>query len=293
MKKALKMILGLFVGAFMVVPFMGVNAEEYGLEALAKLAIEGGSLEIKAGDIIKVGEDVYVGDSEVALMNVIDGTATLTNKNGRIEIVLKGTAEVKGSKVIMQLPLQNSTLPIDLVVDEGSTLNVNGRMALPTGTKGSLVNNGTVNISGSLEVRADATYTGAGVNNLTGNLVIYGQINPLGTAKITLGEKGTVYSNADVTANLTYVKGFEAVSLETKVYSSITDVVGKQTFTNGYTTVKTEVEEPAEEVKDEEKVENEVKDEVENPKTSDGIMLVSMALAVSTGLVIVARKKLA
>ena len=193
----------------------------------------------------------------------------------------------------MQLPLQNSTLPIDLVVDEGSTLNVNGRMALPTGTKGSLVNNGTVNISGSLEVRADATYTGAGVNNLTGNLVIYGQINPLGTAKITLGEKGTVYSNADVTANLTYVKGFEAVSLETKVYSSITDVVGKQTFTNGYTTVKTEVEEPAEEVKDEEKVENEVKDEVENPKTSDGIMLVSMALAVSTGLVIVARKKLA
>ena len=30
-----------------------------------KLATEGGSLEIKAGDTIKVGEDVSVGDSEV------------------------------------------------------------------------------------------------------------------------------------------------------------------------------------------------------------------------------------
>ena len=124
-----------FAVAFLFTGVMGVNAEEYGLEALAKLATEGGSLEIKAGDTIKVGEDVYVGDSEIALMNVTEGTATLTNKSGRIEIVLKGTAEVKGSKVIMQLPLQNSTLSIDLIVNEGSTLNVNGRMALPTGSK--------------------------------------------------------------------------------------------------------------------------------------------------------------
>lgn len=285
-----------FAVAFLFTGVMGVNAEEYGLEALGKLATEGGSLEIKAGDTIKVGEDVYVGDSEIALMNVTEGTATLTNKSGRIEIVLKGTAEVKGSKVIMQLPLQNSTLSIDLIVNEGSTLNVNGRMALPTGTKGTLVNNGTVNINGSLEVRADATYTGEGVTNLTGNFVIYGETNTLGTAKITLGEKGTVYSNADVTANLTYVEGFEAAPLETKVYKSITDEVGEKTFTNGYTTVKTEVEEPTEEpteeVKDEE-TKDEVKDEEKNPQTSDGIVLTFVALAISGAVAIIAKKKLA
>ena len=154
-----------------------------------KLATEGGSLEIKAGDTIKVGEDVSVGDSEVALMNVTEETA-----------------------------------------------------------------------------------------------------------KITLGEKGTVYSNADVTANLTYVEGFEAAPLETKVYKSITDEVGEKTFTNGYTTVKTEVEEPTEEpteeVKDEE-TKDEVKDEEKNPQTSDGIVLTFIALAISGAVAIIAKKKLA
>ena len=155
-----------------------------------------------------------------------------------------------------------------------------------------VVNNGTVNINGSLEVRADATYKGAGVTNLTGNFVIYGETNTLGTTKITLGEKGTVYSNADVTANLTYVEGFEAAPLETKVYKSITDEVGEKTFTNGYTTVKTEVEEPTEEPTEEVKDE-ETKDEEKNPQTSDGIVLTFIALAISGAVAIIAKKKLA
>lgn len=132
-----------------------------------KLATEGGYLEIKAGDTIKVGEDVSVGDSEVALMNVTEETA-----------------------------------------------------------------------------------------------------------------------------NLTYVEGFESAPLETKVYKSITDEVGEKTFTNGYTTVKTEVEEPTEEVKDEE-TKDEVKDEEKNPQTSDGIVLTFVALAISGAVAIIAKKKLA
>ena len=182
----------------------------------------------------------------------------------------------------------------NIVVNEGSTFNLYGNMALTTGAPTTFTNNGTVNIVGNLEVRSASTYMGTGVTNLYGNISVYGESGL--QVKVNVFENANVYSTVvDVKDNLVVAqkdsdKFTYALGENDKTHASISGDAVSSDFAYGYTLIKTPVSitEPSEDVKDED-----VKDEVENPKTSDGIMITFATLALSVVVVFIARKKLA
>ena len=216
--------------------------------------------------------------------------------NGRFTITLNGEATINtGKQFIMQLEFNPgtgvTTYPVTLNVPEGSTLNVLGNLAIPSGSEGLLNNAGTLNVSGNLEVRNDGTLTSTGAFNLTGNLAVYG--DGLGTSVVNVFEDANVYSQVDLASNITIAEqntteGFTWNLVDnSKEYTSFTDSVGTVTFAYGYTldliedtpTVPEEpveepitptdpVEEPTEPTEPETPVED-----VENPSTLDNIQL--------------------
>lgn len=287
--KKLKIFLGLFVCALMVVPFMGVKADDYGDADITELFKPNGKMTFNAGDTLTVGGTKLIGKD--GYFDITSGQMIIENVNNRISMTVDGTVTSLSKKNLMFFNYGGGNIPIDLTVNEGATLNITGNMALTTGTPVTLTNNGTVNIDGILEVRAGSTYTGSGVTNLHGTLAVYGANGGnLTDSKITLFEKANVYSESDVASNLVIGESdtdeYKWTFCENgKSYVSISPDVSNN-FGFGYTLIKTMV--PVEETPSEE-----VKDEVENPKTSDGIMIAFAALAVSASLVIVAKKKLA
>lgn len=289
--KKLKVFLGLFVCAFMVVPFMGVKAaENYTENDINALLTPGGKMTLNEDDTLTVKGTKLIGSD--GYFDIDSGKITFENVNGRVSMTVDGTVISRSLKNLMFFNYGGVNVPIDLTVNEGATLNISGNMALTTGTPVTLTNNGTVNIEGILEVRSGSTYTGSGVTNLYGTLAIYGaEGGNLTDSKITLFDKANVYSESDVTSNLVIGEADTdeykwSIGENGKSYVSISPDVSNN-FGFGYTLTKTMV--PAEETEPEE----EVKDEVENPKTSDGIMIVVSALAASAVVAIIAKKKLA
>lgn len=286
--------LGVFLGALVfglcLMPFGGVHAEEY--DDTTAAAILGGTPQtFKAGDTFTafgydlIGEDGYI--------NITEGTVTVAKEGNGITMTVDGTAETRHMKNLMFVSYGDTSLPINMVVNEGAVFNLYGNMALTTGTPTTFTNNGTVNIVGNLEVRSASTYTGTGVTNLYGNISLYGESGL--QVKVNMFEHANVYSTiVDVKDNLVVAQADTdeftyALGENDKKHTSISGDAVSSDFAYGYTLVKTAVEtdEPTEDVKDE------VKDEAENPKTSDGIMITVAVLAASAVIAVIARKKLA
>lgn len=290
--------LGLFIGTFVLglclMPFGNVKAADYTDDTA--LEIMGGSpKEFVAGDTFTalgeklIGEDGYI--------NITEGKVTVAFENNSVTMTVDGTAETRHMKNLMYVTYNDKKIPINIVVNEGSTFNLYGNMALTTGAPTTFTNNGTVNIVGNLEIRSASTYMGTGVTNLHGNISVYGE-NGLQT-KVNMFEYANVYSAlVDVKDNLVVAqenndKFTYALGENDKTHTSISGDAVSSDFAYGYTLIATPVsttepsEDPEEEIKDE------VKDEVENPKTSDGIMMTFATLTLSTLVVFVARKKLA
>ena len=311
--KNLKKGLSILTFAFVMVislSVVNVNAADYDLATEMASLQAGNPLEINVGDTLTYGDEEWVGRN--GRLNVTSGTLTITYNDGgtpgmtvitddMVNFTVDGITVVNPDKrFIVQADLSSVypgvIIPINLTVNEGAQLYVNGRLAMPSGANSVLVNNGTVNVNGNLEIRTASHYTGTGALNVYGNVAVYGADgkNIDDNVRFNIYENGNVYSEADLTGKL--ISGladndeytYEVVD-NNKTYTSISpDVNVDNTFEYGYTLNKTAVEKPAEDV-----TEEPVKDETENPKTSDGIILTISALAVSGMVALIAKKKLA
>lgn len=291
-----KGILGL-MAFIMVMLVCTMNVSATAFEDIISDVMDADGYTINATDeALTYGGEDWIGPNGRITIDSGSATVLLDVNNGRFTITLNGEATINtGKQFIMQLEFNPgtgvTTYPVTLNVPEGSTLNVLGNLAIPSGSEGLLNNAGTLNVSGNLEVRNDGTLTSTGAFNLTGNLAVYG--DGLGTSVVNVFEDANVYSQVDLASNITIAEqntteGFTWNLVDnSKEYTSFTDSVGTVTFAYGYTldliedtpTVPEEpVEEPTtptdpvEEPTEPSEPETPVED-VENPSTLDNIQL--------------------
>lgn len=289
MENLRKGILGLV--AFIMVMFVTtMNVSALAFEDIMSDVMAPEGYTINADDeALTFGGEEWIGPDGRITIN--SGSANLLlDAQGRFTITLNGEATInEGKQFIMQLEFNPGTgitiYPVTLNVTKESTLNVLGNLAIPSGSEGILVNEGTINVSGNLEVRNDGTLNSTGVFNLTGNLAVYG--DGLGTSKVNLFDGANIYSQVDLATYITIAEqntteGYLWTIVDnTKEYISFTDTVGTVSFAYGYTldllkdpTIPEEpvedptnpVEEPSEQPTDNEPV-------VENPSTNDNVSL--------------------
>ena len=297
---------GLFTLSFTFVMVMAlgvvnVNAQEYNLMDEMSNLMAGNPLEINVGDTLTYGDEEWVGRN--GRLNVTSGTLTITYNDGgtpgmtvitddMVNFTVDGITVVNPDKrFIVQADLSSVypdvIIPINLTVNEGAQLYVNGRLAMPSGANSVLVNNGTVNVSeaGTMELRDRANiYQGDGELLVFGKLAMYGNSGSnINDHTIKLYAPGVVYSAFDIVDNIVvgnmsseYIQ-FSLIEAEDKSYESTTDIVGLQEFNYAYTVISEQIKDfpevpvtPEEDTTTEEGTSTE---NVENPETSDGIAL--------------------
>ena len=297
---------GLFTLSFafimvMVLGVVNVNAADYDLATEMASLQAGNPLEINVGDTLTYGDEEWVGRN--GRLNVTSGTLTITYNDGgtpgmtvitddMVNFTVDGITVVNPDKrFIVQADLSSVypdvIIPINLTVNEGAQLYVNGRLAMPSGANSVLVNNGTVNVSeaGTMELRDRANiYQGDGELLVFGKLAMYGNSGSnINDHTIKLYAPGVVYSAFDIVDNIVvgnmsseYIQ-FSLIEAEDKSYESTTDIVGLQEFNYAYTVISEQIKDfpevpvtPEEDTTTEEVTSTE---NVENPETSDGIAL--------------------
>lgn len=289
-----KRFLTLF-GAFMLFLFAStfkVSAADMDFADIQTDLMGGQEIKITSDDTLTFSGETWIGEDGRITLN--SGDVVLKLENGTVNITVNGEASVNALKqFIMQIDTGSAKLPIKLIIPTDSTVNIDGTLAIPTGTNGVLENEGTVNINGNMEIRSAGVYSSTGVTNLYGNLAIYGEVtNNLGNSKINLFDKGNIYSASDASTNIVigekdtneYV--WEVVTNDKK-YTSVTSGLDEN-FDFGYVLSKKVIQSNVPD--DTEKV-----DEEENPKTSDNIIIYACLLSLSLVGVISAvcfRKKL-
>ena len=298
--KKLKVFLGLFVCAFMVVPFMGVNAETTvnTYDDLVAALKNGG--EIVLGQSIDVTGPLST-DKDVTLKgngNTLNAVYTGTSGN---QTIITSTA---GTLTLQNISLTNSP-KYGVQASNGGNVVLDGvTISNHTDKFGAVnINGGTVTIKDltmtdnlyGIEFAAGLNVTGTSALIMDGVIkgnqkdVLYVDIDQI-TADKTISVENTENSTQKISLKdntIVLMEGDKVLATSNELATGTTvDVDGE----------KLQAEEPAkepttpEEPKDEN---NDVKDEVENPKTSDGIMITFAALVLSSVIVFVARKKLA
>lgn len=298
--KKLKVFLGLFVCAFMVVPFMGVNAETTvnTYDDLVAALKNGG--EIVLGQSIDVTGPLST-DKDVTLKgngNTLNAVYTGTSGN---QTIITSTA---GTLTLQNISLTNSPKYGVQAYNGGNVVLDGVTISNHTDKFGAVnINGGTVTIKDltmtdnlyGIEFAAGLNVTGTSALIMDGVIkgnqkdVLYVDIDQI-TADKTISVENTENSTQKISLKdntIVLMEGDKVLATSNELATGTTvDVDGE----------KLQAEEPAkepttpEEPKDEN---NDVKDEVENPKTSDGIMITVAALALSSVIVFVARKKLA
>ena len=307
---------GLFTLSFafimvMVLGVVNVNAADYDLATEMASLQAGNPLEINVGDTLTYGDEEWIGRN--GRLNVTSGTLTITYNDGGTPITAEDYAnpEIIDEKItddmvnftvdgitvvnpdkrfIVQADLSSVypdvIIPINLTVNEGAQLYVNGRLAMPRGANSVLVNNGTVNVSeaGTMELRDRANiYQGDGELLVFGKLAIYGNSGSnINDHTIKLYAPGVVYSAFDIVDNIVvgnmsseYIQ-FSLIEAEDKSYESTTDIVGLQEFNYAYTVISEQIKDfPEVPVNPDDTTAEEgtSTENVENPETSDGIAL--------------------
>ena len=298
--KKLKIFLGLFVCAFMVVPFMGVNAETTvnTYDELVAALKNGG--EIVLGQSIDVTGPLST-DKDVTLNgngNTLNAVYTGTSGN---QTIITSTA---GTLTLQNISLTNSPKYGVQAYNGGNVVLDGVTISNYTDKFGAVnINGGTVTIKDltmtdnlyGIEFAAGLNVTGTSALIMDGVIkgnqkdVLYVDIDQI-TADKTISVENTENSTQKISLKdntIVLMEGDKVLATSNELATGTTvDVDGE----------KLQAEEPAkepttpEEPKDEN---NDVKDEVENPKTSDGIMITVAALAVSAVIAVIAKKKLA
>ena len=298
--KKLKVFLGLFVCAFMVVPFMGVNAETTvnTYDELVAALKNGG--EIVLGQSIDVTGPLST-NKDVTLKgngNTLNAVYTGTSGN---QTIITSTA---GTLTLQNISLTNSPKYGVQAYNGGNVVLDGVTISNHTDKFGAVnINGGTVTIKDltmtdnlyGIEFAAGLNVTGTSALIMDGVIkgnqkdVLYVDIDQI-TADKTISVENTENSTQKISLKdntIVLMEGDKVLATSNELATGTTvDVDGE----------KLQAEEPAkepttpEEPKDEN---NDVKDEVENPKTSDGIMITVAALAVSAVIAVIAKKKLA
>ena len=192
---------------------------------------EAGSKVTISSDTLKFNSDI-VGDSQNtnAFVQLTDGTATISGitleagdmlsaiANGYpVSVELDGDATINQSKLTATLFIQSIDVNLfgddsNIVIGEGSNLVVAGAAVETSGT---IINNGSVSITGVLD--ASGTITNNGSVTVSGTVDNTAEFANVGTLKIE--ETGTVTSDAPIVGAIdnlgTYI---EAIDGENAVY---------------------------------------------------------------------------
>ena len=277
----------IFILSFTFMMFLGINnvkATDIDFADVKDDLLRGNPVEVTASDTLTFQGETWIGnDGRITLTS---GKATLQYTNSYVNITLDGDASInKGKQFILQLDLGSSNiLPVKLIINSDMTLNIDGSLAIPSGSKGILVNNGTVNINGNLEVRSNGTYESTGQTNLYGNLAFYRTDNNIGNIKIMMYENGNVYSQSEIKDNLVIGEKntdnyIWEITNNDKKYTSITANLDSN-FTYGYTLAKQTINDPMIDDK------NDNSNNIENPQTSDNILIyVALAIIAVLGII--------
>lgn len=302
--KKLKVFLGLFVCAFMVVPFMGVHAEDVVEVSNAEelyAALDGENAASVSS--VKLTADIETTHKiNVTTDKVIDGnghkiTYVGTFKDGKNDNTVWGSnAEYpyNGGVYVIQAYDANVTIKNITLTGGNVGLGINGA---------NVTLEGNINVSGNgfggIELTKGASPT-LSVPSLKMNNVSL--VNTSESKTVPTLYTDSLTSEEVESMNIEYngVKAAVSYDKEAGKPAQVQLFLNEDNLPEGekYTELDasdyrpeetTTPETPAEE----EKPEEEVKDEVENPKTSDGIMIAVSALAASAVIAIIARKKLA
>lgn len=280
LKKGLSILTFAFV-MLISLSVVNVNAAEIKLEDKLAEFRGGTALTITKDDTLTYDGETWIGEN--GRISLISGDVTLKYENNVVNITTNDSVSVVngGKQFIMQIDI-GSILPVKLTNSKGSTLNVEGTLAIPAGSKGVLINEGTVNVYGNLEIRSSGTYTSTGTTKVYGNVAVLAGANTsgnIGNSIFTLYEDGNIYSEKeDISLNVANGLGdaYEIVS-NNKHYVGNTTKPVEADCEYGYTLQAKNVEEvpvvPGEDETAQNNPTEEVKNE-ENPETSDGILLV-------------------
>lgn len=240
MSKSQKILLTIVLALILFFAYtINVNAVDYSFISLASndVTLETGD-RFLLDDTVLVGADGIItiteGEIEIKAKKVEDSSSY------NLTITLKGEAEINENQV---LNIINDTYinKADIIIENESTLTINGTLVLPTKNSPTLTNNGTVIISenGVFELRASATYTGSGTTDVYGTFVIFGADEDpnIGESIVNLYETGKIYSRADVKDNIEVaaIEDGYTFSLETiannEYSSSVTNDVNTENAT--------------------------------------------------------------
>lgn len=297
-----KVLLSLFVCAFMVIPFMGVKAEEptsVSDYAGLKAAMDNGGVYSLTGDIVidaplETDKDVTIFGNGHTIKPMENADTAWPGPNKSI-IAARFTSTVTLNDVVL-----DGAPKYGAQAYNGGHVVLNGVVIKNCGYGAISINGGTVTVKDlvmdsntkGIEFGIGSEVTGVPTLVMDGKFEVKNQTGaPLevDTAQITADKTITVENTLDT------IQTIDLVGNKITVKNTDGTVAFESNELLEGTEVTVNTEEPVvpeEPTKDEDK-KDEVKDEVENPKTSDGIILVFGALAVSVVLAFVAKKKLA
>ena len=301
--KKLKVFLGLFVCAFMLVPFMGVRAAEPvevdNEEDLYKY-LEGSEVtEVKLMNDIKTTHKINVTSDKVIDGNGYKIIYAGTFKGGVTDNKQWGSDAAypyNGCVYVIQAYDANVTIKNITLTGGNVGLGINGA---------NVVLEGKIDVSGNgyggIELTKGASQT-LSVPSLTMNNVTLVNDSETETTPTLWTDNLTTEEVEEMNVEYNGVKAAVSYNKEENKPAQIQLFLNENNLPEGekYTELDASDFRP-EEVTPEEPVETEdpkedkeeVKDEVENPKTSDGIMIAVGALAASAVVAIIAKKKLA
>lgn len=297
--KKLKVFLGLFVCAFMVVPFIRVNAAEPvevdNAEDLYKY-LEGSEVtEVKLTADIETTHKINVTSDKIIDGNGHKITYVGTFKDGSNDNTVWGSnAEAPYNGGVYVIQAYNADVTIKNITLTGGNVGLSANGANLT-----------------LEGRIDVSGNGYGGIELTKGAVPTLSVPSLTMNNVTLVNTSESSSKPTLWTDNLETEEVESMNIEyngVKVAVTCDKKDGKplqvQLFLDeehtpsGDNYVKLDAADfrPEEEVttpETPEDTEEEVKDEEENPKTADGIMITASVLVASAVIAIIARKKLA
>lgn len=295
--KKLKVFLGLFVCAFMLVPFMGVNAAEPvevdNAEDLYKY-LEGNEVsEVKLTADIETTHKINVTSDKVIDGNGYKITYVGTFKDGSNNNKVWGSnAEAPYNGGVYVIQAYNANVTVKNITLTGGNVGLSANGA-------NLTLEGTINVSGNgyggIELTKGAAPT-LSVPSLTMNNVTLvndseaSDAPTLWTDNLTdeeVEEMNIEYNGVQVAVTCDKEDG---KPLQVQLFLDEAHTPTGENYVKldaaDFRPVVEETTNPSTPVE-------EVKDETENPKTADGIMIAFVALAASATVVLVARKKLA
>lgn len=302
--KKLKLFLGLFISAFMVVPFMEVNAAEPVEVTTAKELydyLEGSEVtEVKLMNDIETTHKINVTSDKIIDGNGHKITYVGTFNDGKKNNTVWGSdAEAPYDGGVYVIQAYNANVTVKNITLTGGNVGLSANGA-------DLTLEGTIDVSGNgfggIELTKGAAPTLAVPSLTINNATI---VNTTETDKLPTLWTDNLTTEEVESMNIEYNGVKVAVTCDKEVGKplQVQLFLDENNLPTGDNYVELDAadfrpeevtpEEPVETEDPKEENKDEVKDEEVNPKTSDGIILTVSALSISAIVAVIAKKKLA